>query len=67
MTPDRASDVWDALESSALPPGWPQVSPPATATRESVLNRRDMLMRFLEEIDGDLSVADVREALEDYQ
>lgn len=67
MSPDRASAVWDALESSAMPPGWPNVSPPASPTREAVLGKRDALMRFLDEIDGDLSIAELREALEDYQ
>ncbi|NTG94220.1 hypothetical protein G6L92_15755 [Agrobacterium rhizogenes] len=39
----------------------------ANASRNDILNHRDSLLRFLEEIDGDISVADLREALEDYR
>ena len=38
----------------------------ANASKVDILNRRDSLMRFLEEIDGEISVAELRDALEQY-
>lgn len=59
------SDVWDALEATAIQRAAGFVVP-ANASRRSILNHRDYLMRFLNEVDADISVAELREALEDY-
>lgn len=62
-------DIWQALEATTggrLRDGL-QIGRPANASARDVLNHRDYLMRFLNEIDGNLSVAEVRDALEEYQ
>lgn len=60
-------DVFDALEATTTGRkqyGWDYK---ANASRRDILNHRDALLRFLEEIKGDLSVSELREALEEYQ
>lgn len=61
-------EIHDALEATALGKrqreGW---NYKANASKRDCLNHRDGLLRFLEEVDGSLSVADLREALEEYQ
>ncbi|MGJ5032277.1 hypothetical protein ACQR1I_35945 [Bradyrhizobium sp. HKCCYLS2038] len=62
MDPAQQSIVWEALEASAVP-----TERHANASRYAVLGLRDTLLRFLDELNGGLSIADVREALEDYR
>lgn len=57
------NEIWEALESSVAS----RKEYKANATRVDTLNHRDMLMRFLEELDGELSVAEVRDALGEYK
>lgn len=56
-------EIWEALESTVA--GRKEYK--ANATRIDTLNHRDYLMRFLCELDGELSVAEVREALQEYK
>jgi hypothetical protein len=58
-------DIWDALEATANRKKTGSFDS-QIASRRDVLNHRDYLMRFLEEIDGEKSVAEVREALENW-
>lgn len=55
-------EIIEALEASAMR----RNSNRSTASRRDIANHRDMLMRFLDELDGSLSVSEVREALEEY-
>ncbi|WP_223478715.1 hypothetical protein [Oricola indica] len=60
--------IWEALESSApLPRKSSAFGQRATPERSAILAQRKHLLGFLENIDGDLSVAELREALEDYE
>lgn len=65
MDTATASDVWEALEATAQAGGSGILSR-ANASRRSILNHREYLMRFLDEVDADISVAELREALEEY-
>lgn len=70
MTEEERQQVFDALESQAYTgrkSSWGDPSWRATANRREVLNKRKSLLDFLEEIDGDLTVADLREALEEWE
>ena len=58
--------VWEALESTAPNSKEGRSFERVTASKRDTLNHRDFLMKFLEEIDGELSVGELREALEDY-
>lgn len=66
MDTATASDVWEALEATAQAGGAGGILSKANASRRSILNHRDYLMRFLDEVNAELSVAELREALEDY-
>lgn len=59
-------DIIEALEASAPNSATAAIDPRANASRRDVLTHRDRIMRFLDELDGDLSVSEVRSALEDY-
>jgi hypothetical protein len=56
-------EIWEALESTANVRGEKRV---ITSKNELELHRR-YLLKFLDELDADLSVAEVREALEAYE
>lgn len=56
------AEVWEALESTVAN----RKEYKANATTIDILNHRDHLMRFLLEIDGEISVAELRDALEEY-
>lgn len=61
-------DVIDALESSApLPRNQELIGTMRTASRRDILAWRGRLMQFLDDLDGDLSVSEVRLALEEYE
>lgn len=66
MKGGATQDVWEALEATASTPDSSRFMSPANASRRSIFNHRDYLMRFLTEVDGELSVAELREALEEY-
>jgi hypothetical protein len=59
-------DVWDALEATTPNRSRATVDPPANASRRDVTLYRDTLLRFLSELDAELSVGEIREALEEY-
>lgn len=60
-------EVWEALEGSATAPSGPRyLNKRATATKSEVVGHRDQLVRFLAEIEGDMTVAELREALDEY-
>ncbi|KQT52245.1 MULTISPECIES: hypothetical protein [unclassified Aureimonas] len=60
-------DVWEALEattpSGRKPSAARQIGGP---TKREHNEHRDRIMRFLGEVEGDMTVAEVREALEEY-
>lgn len=58
-------EVWDALEATAINSNAGRMGR-QNASQEEIARYRDLLLRFLEEIGGDISVADLREALEEY-
>ncbi len=60
-------DIWDALEATTTGRKQGDAFAKVNASARDILNHRDYLMRFLEELDGDLSVAELRAALEEYQ
>lgn len=59
-------DIWQALEVTALAPTSTRLDSSTVASKRTVVNHRDTLMRFLTEVEGDMTVAEVREALEEY-
>jgi hypothetical protein len=58
----------EALEATTVTPRSGGFDTPASAnaSRRSILAHRDSLLRFLGELDGDMTVSELREALEDY-
>lgn len=60
-------DVFDALEATTIGRKQHSWDYKANPSQRDILNHRDSLLRFLEEIEGDLSVLELREALEEYQ
>lgn len=60
------NEVHEALEASAVNSSTSMFGR-VSADRRDILNWRNRLMRFLEEVDGGLSVAEVREMLEAYE
>lgn len=61
------SGIWEALESTAMVPDARSMRNHVTASAYSVRLYRDSLMRFLEDMDAEISVGEIREALEEYQ
>lgn len=64
MTSD---DIHDALEATTPCPRVRGTDRVRTADRPETILWRDTLMRFLSEIDADVTVEELRAALEDYQ
>ncbi|WP_020178065.1 hypothetical protein [Methylopila sp. M107] len=62
-----AEEIWEALESHANCRRDRPLRPRATASNGEINLLKKSLLDFLEEIDGDVMVAEVREALEDYR
>ncbi len=58
-----SAEIWEALESCTASRDEHRVT---TTTREVAL-RKKSLLTFLEEIDGSLTVEEVREALDGYR
>jgi len=58
--------VIKALEETAPNRDGRIIEPRATANKADMLNWRDTVMKFLTEIDGDLTVEEVCAALADY-
>lgn len=58
--------VINALEETAPNRDGRTISPRATANKSDMLNWRDTVMKFLSELDGDLTVEEVCAALADY-
>ena len=70
MITEIRNDIWAALESTTDVNdrrGGFAITARQTPNSREVMARRDSLMRFLEEIDGDLSVGEVRDALESWE
>ena len=61
------SEIHEALEACAIRRSSSFCDPPATASKRDVLLLRRTLLRFLDEIDGDMSVSEVRAELEEYE
>lgn len=59
-------DIWEALEATATNGSREMVSKRAVVTKNEIALHRRTLLHFLEEIDGDLTVSELREALESY-
>lgn len=60
-------DIVEALENSAVSRKAGQGLHSGCCDKRDVLNWRDRLMRFLGDLDGNLSVDELRRALEDYE
>lgn len=60
-------DVHEALENTAPNAKAGKSFDRVTASKRDVLNHRDMLLRFLEDIDAGMSVGELREVLEEYR
>ena len=59
-------DIWDALESTATNSDRKLIDPRANASKRDVRLWRDHIMRFLDELDAELTIGEVREALSEY-
>ena len=60
-------EVWDALETwSFKGRDFSEVRSQTATVREAYAARRNLL-RFLDELDGDMTVYELREALEEYK
>lgn len=61
-------EVWEALEATAInkKDGAGFSSTRANASKYEVINHKNLLLRFLGELDDSMSVRDVIEALENY-
>lgn len=59
-------EIWDALEATTPSRSRKMIDPRANASKQDTSLHKDMLMRFLSELDADLSVGEVRAALEEY-
>ena len=61
-------EIIEALESTANNRNdRGRIGDPATSDKADIILWRNNLMRFLEELDGDLTIEDLRDALEDYR
>lgn len=59
--------IFEALETSTPHGGRRSlVDPPANVSRHEVLHHRNAIVRFLDNLDTDLTVRDILEALQDY-
>ena len=59
-------EIHEALEAVAVRRNSAIIDPPANASKADITLTRKSLLAFLDEIEGDTSVCEVREALEDY-
>lgn len=60
-------DIIEALENAAVSPTGHGILEPANASRREILNYRRHLMRFLEGLDAELTIGEVRGVLEEYE
>lgn len=60
------NDIWEALESTAAMRPTSRNPDPVTPSERDIRNHRDYLMRFLDELDSQMSVGEVRDALENW-
>lgn len=61
-------EIWEALEATAIGKEASAFGIPkrVTASNADINIHKGVLLRFLDELDGSLSVSEVREALEQY-
>ena len=60
--------VFETLEASACPNRQGRtIGVPANARRRDILNTKRSLLHFLENLEGGMSVAELRDCLEDYE
>ena len=59
-------DIWGALESTATNSDRKMIDPRANASKRDVRLWRDHIMRFLDELDAELTIGEVRETLSEY-
>lgn len=64
MRTTEQEQVFEALESTTAAKQTPFA--PATASQQEVRNHRDALVRFLNEIDANLSISELVDILEQY-
>lgn len=62
----NTEDIIEALENAAFVPSSQGLSEHANASRRSILNYKRELMRFLESLDAEITVAEIRGVLEEY-
>jgi len=60
------TDIIEALENAA-PNSAGRIDAPANASRRDILNYKRSLMRFLEELDAELTIGEIRSVLEEYE
>lgn len=60
-------DIIEALENAAISPTGHGILTSANASRREILNYKRHLMRFLEGLDAELTVGEVRGVLEEYE
>lgn len=63
---EEKQQVFDALEATAPPAKNKSPFGQASATRQEISNHRDLLLRFLVEIDAEISVGELRDMLEEF-
>lgn len=61
------NEVWEALESTTPGGKINDRFGPSTASRQETMLWKRSLLNFLDEVDGELSVAELREALMEYK
>lgn len=66
MLLSEMEQVHEALESTALNTDNAYIAKRSTVKKREILNHRDTIMRFLEELDAEMSIGELREALEHY-
>lgn len=59
-------EIWEALEATTINKDDKFIPDRANANKLEINQHKATLLRFLDELDGSLSVSEVREALEQY-
>ncbi len=59
-------EIHDALESTAPNKKAGRSFERVTPNRQDIISHKNYLLHFLEEIEGDISVSELRDALEEY-
>lgn len=63
----NTEDIIEALENAAIAPTSYGILEAAIASRREILNYKRHLMRFLEGLDAEITVGEIRGVLEEYE